>query len=908
MNSKLEFNSLKKQTGATLLVLMLIVVTGASFMLVTQLNANINQNKRAKDTNMNLVLAKQALMAYAVTYPDNPDHSIDGPGFLPCPDRHSRTSVNVGYSGNSDAVPSGSCSLAGGTSIGRLPWKTMQIDGLRDSEGEYFWYAVSDAYRNNPKTYPLNSDTTGELTVNGQADIVAVIIAPGAALQGQTRTDANYNDIVHYLEGLNQSGGANITLFESGSSDELSNDLVMPVTREELMEVVEKRVMAELKDSLDTFRDPDDDNVMDYQFPWLSNFAPPAATNPFISGTAESGSNGLTLVDSTRDFVALGVVNNDLVQNTTDGTLAVVSNVSTNTLTLTAWQEGAYQFDIDDGESYQIPRFNGIEGTRQGHMPYHETGEAFLTGYTLDWTALESNSAIVAADTGVTHTHHQAGIESAVETSNKTTSSGVTLDFYSGSCVWSAVDSAECFGRMTDTQFISGTATSGTTNTSSQVTLKDSDKNFTRAGIKRGDLLANHSAMSTISTITGSATDGSGVNLLEDTDEDFVDSAIVPHYFVVEKDATGEVGIIQAVSETTLTLVSADENNQISFADTDDYTIRPIVQSIVTGVGNPDDTTIRGINIDGAASLDFSETDNYRVRLASKNMSSYATWPTPGGANPAYILYDYTADFSDVQVGDVFENTRFSAVGIVTAKGIRSDGVHWVSHTPLQGGSYDDIIRGEPYRIYHEYIDKRQYDINVKLTGVHSTVYSDNGKKVRDLCIDNDADKDCSGGTIEHNNSEPMVTIRDYNRFGAEVGSATVTIPSGGINGSVKLAGIHMDMIKDTDYPQWFTDNEWHHLVYLAYTEDLAPGYIAATNCITDAGINCLQIAGPGSTTGNIQSLVISAGSENNAQNRTTGLITDYFENDNSDLDEIFQEAIESTTFNDQLHVLQTAN
>ncbi len=924
---------------------LLVVLVGSSFLMVAQLNGNVNQNKRVLGTYSDLVLAKQALIAYAVTYPDVLDSNGDplhvdgqgnrfGPGYLPCPDRHSESSINFGYSGNSDVVPSGSCSLSGGTSIGRFPWRTLDINPMYDSSGEHFWYALSDSFRNNPKTYPLNSETAGELIVDGRTDIVAVIIAPGETMSGQDRSDANFNDITKFLEGLNQQTGSFIRNFETTQADDF-NDVLIAVTREEIMEMVEKRVLSEFRGSIDNYREQEvnvttgnanldyrvfspvacnttyDPNTCQpvylFKFPWLSPFAPPSLANPLINGTADSGSNELALVDNDLDFTNLGIAVNDIVQNTTDGTLAVVNSVNTNSLNLSTWDDSNNQFDIDEDDTYQIPRFNGIEGTQQGHLPYHEDDEAFLTSYTFDWTALESNLAVVAVDTLVTHAHHQDSMKSAIETSTGTTSSGISVDFNSGSCVWSDISSAECFGRYIDEQFLRGTAASGTGVSSGNVTLVDAARNFTSAGIKRGDLLDNYSAMSAIASMTGSATAGSGNNLLEDTGQNFLAAAIVPHYFVVEKDnkAPDEIGIgiILQVTATTLTLASADKNNDIVFTDTDDYTIRPIVKAVVTSVGNVSDDTLEGVEIAGAASLDFDIADDYRIRVASKTLAGVGTWPTPSPFNNSYILYDSGADFSAVRVGDVFENTTLHTLGVVTAKGVDGSGTHWVAHTPLQGSSvYDDIIYGESYTIYHNYIDKRQYDINVKMTSGHSEVKAVNGEKVRDLCLD----IACSGGTIGYNNNEPMLTLRDFDQDETEVGVSTLTIPTGGITGNLKLAGLHMDLIKDTDLPQWVFDNEWHHLMYLAFSDDLSPDYTAGLNCQTDSVINCLQISGPGNVENNIQSLVINAGSANAGQNRTIGAISDYFELGNSDNDVIFDQTIESNTFNDQIYVLQS--
>ena len=69
--------------------------------------------------------------------------------------------------------------------------------------GQGLWYALSDNFRNSPKLEPLNSETEGQLSVDGNNDIVAVIIAPGAPIGNQSRDPADTNiltEISNYLE------------------------------------------------------------------------------------------------------------------------------------------------------------------------------------------------------------------------------------------------------------------------------------------------------------------------------------------------------------------------------------------------------------------------------------------------------------------------------------------------------------------------------------------------------------------------------------------------------------------------------------------------------------------------------------------------------------------------------------
>ncbi len=75
-------------------------------------------------------------------------------------------------------------------SLGRLPYKTLGLDDIRDGSGERLWYAVSVNFKDDPRgAVPLNSDAPGTIAVldsegnvinNGQdmTGAIAVILAP----------------------------------------------------------------------------------------------------------------------------------------------------------------------------------------------------------------------------------------------------------------------------------------------------------------------------------------------------------------------------------------------------------------------------------------------------------------------------------------------------------------------------------------------------------------------------------------------------------------------------------------------------------------------------------------------------------------------------------------------------------
>lgn len=271
-----------RQKGAVLLASLLLLVIAASFVLVRKLNVAATSYYRDQQTAYVLSQAKQALIGYAAAHPEvranNPSPTV-GPGRLPCPDLN-----NNGISSIPD--DGGSCAVAAAvpsTSLRRLPWRTLDLPDLRDSSGERLWYAVADNFRANPLVPPvLNSDTRGQFTVNGTADVVAVVFAPGPPLSSNDDRIAGPEVSANFLEGDN----ATITDFTFTSrgtvdlngdgqiNDQDLNDQVAVITRAELMAVVEKRILGEVAQTLAIYRN----NYAANAYPWLSPF-----DNPFLS-------------------------------------------------------------------------------------------------------------------------------------------------------------------------------------------------------------------------------------------------------------------------------------------------------------------------------------------------------------------------------------------------------------------------------------------------------------------------------------------------------------------------------------------------------------------------------------------------------------------------------------------------
>ena len=229
---------------------MVLLLAGATALFLF-LDSNNIKVERDKKTATALVEAKAALLGWSA------GHSTM-PGALPCPDTN-----NTGSSGT--------CTATAGI-IGRLPWKTLGTNDLRDGYGECLWYALSPIYRNtitaaSRVSNSINSNISGTITVKG-ADgttlpapvnpVIAIIIAPGAPLTGQDHSNAsstvcggnttasNYLDTA---QGVNNStgnvSGSNYT-FIAGAASDTFNDRLIYITADEFYRTVRKRIVKEI--------------------------------------------------------------------------------------------------------------------------------------------------------------------------------------------------------------------------------------------------------------------------------------------------------------------------------------------------------------------------------------------------------------------------------------------------------------------------------------------------------------------------------------------------------------------------------------------------------------------------------------------------------------------------------------
>ncbi|MCY4453525.1 MAG: hypothetical protein OXC01_16415 [Immundisolibacterales bacterium] len=259
---------LRSQRGAALIALVLALALGSGLVSIEWLEATARSHHKALRTEAALAAAREGLIGYAVSYPDQ-HGGRNGPGYLPCPDTSGNGSPNTPCRANS---------------IGRLPWRRLGLHDPRDGSGERLWYALADRFRANGYKYrPMNGETDAELVVDGRSRIAAVVLAPGEPLAFQDRSRSR-RDVGQYLEAGNEiprddtfvSRGASLPA-ALASHDRL-NDRVVAISRDELMAAAARRALAAVRAGLERYRDAPWNTGA---FPWLAPWDdPPDAAVP----------------------------------------------------------------------------------------------------------------------------------------------------------------------------------------------------------------------------------------------------------------------------------------------------------------------------------------------------------------------------------------------------------------------------------------------------------------------------------------------------------------------------------------------------------------------------------------------------------------------------------------------------
>lgn len=242
-------------------MLMVLLVLGTLWYVIHDVATPISRTALDRAHNAKvLALAKQALIGYVAA--QAADESENYPGRLPCPE----PGAYVGDPNNEGTAAPGpgapTCS-----SVGRLPWRTLGVDELRDASGEPLWYVVTTgtngwALQNSSTALSINSNKLGGLAVDGRANAaVAVIIAPGpplslapdasqvaggCAARVQTRgtTPPNYLD---YLECQDITGGSLHTSVPDNAVNPVFNDQMVTITAAEILAAIEGPVAKRIQ-------------------------------------------------------------------------------------------------------------------------------------------------------------------------------------------------------------------------------------------------------------------------------------------------------------------------------------------------------------------------------------------------------------------------------------------------------------------------------------------------------------------------------------------------------------------------------------------------------------------------------------------------------------------------------------
>ncbi|HEY2337105.1 MAG TPA: hypothetical protein VGI18_07065 [Burkholderiales bacterium] len=242
----------RAQRGAALILFATVLILGVAWYTVGILGrAPVATAERETITGVALQSAKQALLAYAARQAARSSEA--SPGRLPCPEHPSVAgTANAGQAAPIVAIAA-TCS-----GIGRLPWRTLGVDQIRDGYGEPLWLIVPTGtwtLVNSSTTLTINPGIAGQLAVDGAANAaVALIVAPGAPVNNLAEPGApaagcarvnqnvatrNTAPLVpaNFLECAN-SAVTTPGAYTSVMTSPWSNDRVIVVTAAEVMDAV----------------------------------------------------------------------------------------------------------------------------------------------------------------------------------------------------------------------------------------------------------------------------------------------------------------------------------------------------------------------------------------------------------------------------------------------------------------------------------------------------------------------------------------------------------------------------------------------------------------------------------------------------------------------------------------------
>ncbi len=298
------------QKGASLLITMLILLLFSSTAFILSRNTSVVKMEQQDKTRTSLLRAKEALIAYAVTHYEIVPGEF---GVLPCPDYTNSATLE----GEQDS----NCGSTDANAVGRLPWRTLDLGPIKDSNSECLWYAVSGPYKKRPERTFLNSDTPGLLKLYANDGVtplpndsidsrpVAAVFAPGLPI-GQNRIDLPATDVPNcggsydafrYLEAVGLADNAvfddtafTIDEIAQGpfTNETVINDQVVYITRDEIWNAILAR--SDYLDKLKLLTEQIAEciaeygrNNSDFQFrlPWAAPIGPFAGNDGYYDDT-----------------------------------------------------------------------------------------------------------------------------------------------------------------------------------------------------------------------------------------------------------------------------------------------------------------------------------------------------------------------------------------------------------------------------------------------------------------------------------------------------------------------------------------------------------------------------------------------------------------------------------------------
>jgi|CXWL01.1.fsa_nt_gi hypothetical protein len=304
----------KRERGAALLALLAVIMLGASWFLVSQLNSESGAAAAARKTRNAEVLnrAKQALIGYVAAQAAKSGEN--NPGSLPCPESPGNFDSPTGQ-----GLVGTNCGSLYTQKVGRFPWKTLGMEQLRDASGESLWYVTSRNWGVDIGARTIiNSGTDGQLTLDG-VPVVALIIAPGAAFSvsattaaattgctawNQVRDATGTPDWRNYLEceNANSPADSNFVTFKApvvdpvtNSATPVLNDQVIGITAAEVLGGIEAAIAYRIeRDIVPSLKDMYLGTTWgltgnERMFPYAATFA-----DPSLSATSYQGTSALT--------------------------------------------------------------------------------------------------------------------------------------------------------------------------------------------------------------------------------------------------------------------------------------------------------------------------------------------------------------------------------------------------------------------------------------------------------------------------------------------------------------------------------------------------------------------------------------------------------------------------------------